>query len=72
MFQTQRLSLRLSQSELARRSGIPRIRIHLAELGDRKLTADEEAKVRAALQAEIDRLRHLPASVDLMGASGDS
>jgi transcriptional regulator with XRE-family HTH domain len=69
MFQTQRISLRLSQSELARRSGVPRIRIHLAELGDRKLTADEEAKVRAALQSEIDRLRNLPASVDLVGGA---
>jgi transcriptional regulator with XRE-family HTH domain len=67
MFQTQRISLKLSQSELARRSGVPRIRIHLAERGDRKLTAVEEAKVRAALQSEIDRLRNLPVSVDLLG-----
>lgn len=65
MFQTQRKSLRLSQSELARRSGVPRIRIHLAELGDRKLTVDEEAKVRAALQTEIDRLRNLSVVLDL-------
>ena len=72
MFRTQRTTLRLSQSELARRSGVARLRIHLAELGDRELTPDEEAKVRAALQTEIDRLRNLPASVELMGATGDS
>jgi hypothetical protein len=44
--------------------------VHLRKVGDlRPLTADEEVKVRAALQAEIDRLRNLPASVDVVGTA---
>lgn len=69
MFKAHRISLRLSQSELSRRSGVSRIRIHLSEHGDLILTEREQIKIRAALQAEIDRVRNLPASVDPVGAA---
>src|SRR5690242_19543111 len=69
MFQTHRLALRLSQSELARRSSVDRIRICLAEHGDCGLTPDEQSKIRRALQAEIDRIRNLPPEFVPTGAA---
>jgi transcriptional regulator with XRE-family HTH domain len=64
MFKQHRIALQLSQSELARRSGVPRLRVHLAEHGDVTLTEDERTKIRAALQAEMDRLRSLSVNLD--------
>jgi transcriptional regulator with XRE-family HTH domain len=57
-----RISLRLSQSELARRSGVKRVRICLSELGDMSLTPDERHRIRESLQAEAQRVRALTAS----------
>jgi predicted transcriptional regulator len=54
---TQRNSLRLSQSRLARLSGVSRYRICLHELGDLALDAGELAQIDAAIQAEINRLQ---------------
>jgi len=48
-----------SQSQLARLTGIGRIRIHLYEKGDVRLTAAEEQKIRRGLLAEAKRLRGL-------------
>lgn len=60
MFKKYRIALRLSQTELARLSGVARLRIHYAEHGDVILTPEEKAKIRAALHAEKDRLQGLP------------
>jgi transcriptional regulator with XRE-family HTH domain len=57
-----REALRLSQSHLARLSGVSRFKICLYELGDRELSADELARIGAALIAETERLRQLPAT----------
>ena len=56
-----REALGLSQSKLARLSGVSRFKICTFELGDSKLTAQEQKLVCAALVAEADRLRNLPA-----------
>ena len=53
----QREQLRISQSRLARVYGVSRFKICLAELGDRALTAEEEAMVQAAIRREATRLR---------------
>jgi predicted transcriptional regulator len=60
-----RTSLGLSQSGLARSSGVPRWKINACELGDIALSTVELGKIRTALQAEMDRLRSLPATIDL-------
>jgi len=65
MFRSQRIALGVSQSKLARLTGVPRLRICLAELGDSKLTEDEQNKIRAALRAEADRLQNVAANIDL-------
>jgi len=61
---TRRIQLRLSQSELARMSGVGRVRICLHELGDIALTVEEQERIVAALQRELDRFRNLPTSAD--------
>jgi predicted transcriptional regulator len=55
-----REALGLSQSKLARLSGVSRFKICTFELGDTKLTGDEQKLICAALVAEADRLRNLP------------
>jgi len=72
MFKSHRIALRISQCELGRLSGVPRLRIHLAEHGDVTLTEDEQAKIRSALQGEMDRisgLAKIPAPGELTGAA---
>jgi transcriptional regulator with XRE-family HTH domain len=59
-----RIALGVSQSKLARLSGVSRFKICLYELGDGSLTADEQNHIRRALQTETDRLRNLPANVE--------
>ena len=59
-----RLAVRFSQSELARRSGVPRVKICLYELGDGKLTAEEQGRIRGALQSEVERLRRVSIQVE--------
>lgn len=51
-----RMTFRLSQSELARIAGVPRIKICLHELGDRHLNPLEEKQVRDAIRREAARL----------------
>jgi predicted transcriptional regulator len=63
----QRQRLRLSQSALARLSGVPRIRICLHELGDRPLTNDEVNNIQKALRAEGARLSRAVAEMQQPG-----
>lgn len=65
-----RVILGLSQSRLARTSGVSRFKICLFELGDGALTADEQCRVRQALQAESERLRRVVTQLDLQSADG--
>jgi transcriptional regulator with XRE-family HTH domain len=59
-----RISLGLSQSRLARRSGVSRFKICTNELGGGSLTAEEESRIREAFRAEADRLRRISADID--------
>ena len=59
-----RLFLRISQSRLARLSGVSRFKICLYELGDGSLSEEEQRRIRRALHAETDRLRRLPENVE--------
>jgi predicted transcriptional regulator len=58
-----REALGLSQSKLARLSGIRREKICKYELGytDWKMTLDDQRRIYAALVAEAARIRNLPA-----------
>jgi transcriptional regulator with XRE-family HTH domain len=55
------LSLRelsgLSQFTVARKSGVPRVRISLAETGQLELTSEEQARIRAVLLRVIEARR---------------
>lgn len=68
---TQRKILALSQSRLARLSSVSRFKICLFELGDGELTAEELGRIRVALEAEAQRLRSLPDSLNALNAGGD-
>jgi DNA-binding transcriptional regulator YiaG len=61
---TLRTSIGLSQSALARLSGVPRWKINTFELGGGSLSGDESHMLRCVLQvqaqAQLDRLRNLP------------
>jgi predicted transcriptional regulator len=59
-----RMALGVSQSKLARLSGVSRFKICLFELGDGTLTADEQIRIREALQAEAERLREISTHFD--------
>ena len=61
---SQRLILRISQSRLARISGVSRFKICLYELGDGSLTQDELGQIREALHSEVERLRGISAKMD--------
>jgi predicted transcriptional regulator len=60
-----RNALGISQSRLARTSGVSRFKICTYELGDSSLTADEQGRIREALQAEADRLRRIPGEINV-------
>ena len=62
---TRRNTLGLSQSRLARMSGVSRFKICSHELGGGSLTSDEENRIRVALHAEADRLRNISTDVEL-------
>ncbi len=47
---------RLSQIELAQRSGVSRFRISLAETGHSRLRMEEQAAIERALAGEVQRL----------------
>jgi predicted transcriptional regulator len=64
-----RSTLQISQSKLARISGVSRFKICTYELGDSTLTSDERVRVLEALQSEADRLRTLPVHLDFEALS---
>ena len=76
---SQREALRISQSKLARLSGVSRFKICTYELGDAAMSPDEQRQIREALQAEAERLRAItvqiefgePRSSPVAGGSGD-
>ena len=61
---SRRNALGLSQSRLARLSGVSRFKVCLFELGDGSLKPEEQQSISAALRAETDRLRSLPSDVE--------
>jgi predicted transcriptional regulator len=64
MFRGLRIALGISQSRLARISGVSRFRICTCEHGDSSLTVDEQNRIREALQAEAERLRQISTHFD--------
>jgi len=64
VLRSHRAVLGISQSRLARISGVSRFKLCLFELGDAPLTKDEQHHVRHALHAEVERLRRAAAQVD--------
>lgn len=60
-----RHELGISQSRLARLAGVSRFRICMYELGDGTLRPEEQSRIQGVLQAELERLRNLPARMDL-------
>jgi predicted transcriptional regulator len=61
---SRRTELRLSQSQLARLSGVKRTRICLHELGDHALKVDEVNQIEAALRREAARLRGVAEQIE--------
>ncbi len=61
---SRRNALGLSQSRLARLSGVSRFKVCLFELGDGSLKPEEQQSISTALRAETDRLRSLPTDVE--------
>ena len=61
---TYRNTLGISQSRLARMSGVSRFKICTYELGDGSLTTDEQSRIREALHAEAERLRNISTRID--------
>jgi transcriptional regulator with XRE-family HTH domain len=59
-----RSSLGISQSKLARLSGVSRFKICTYELGSGSLTVDEQNRIGQALQVEAERIRGIPANID--------
>ena len=59
-----REALGISQSRLARLSGVSRFNIGTAELGDRVLTAEEQQRLYEALRREASRLRTIADRID--------
>jgi hypothetical protein len=70
MFRAHRIALGVSQSRLARLSGVSRFKICTSELGSTKLGPDDRSRIRAALTAEADRLRQVSMEVEFGQRSG--
>lgn len=60
-----RSALGISQSRLARLAGVSRFKICTFELGGGSLSPDEQVLILKALHAEAERLRSIPAQIDL-------
>ena len=60
-----RITLGVSQSKLARLSGVSRFKICTFELGSASLTQDEHRRITSALNAEAGRLCLAAAQVTL-------
>ena len=55
----------MSQSRLARIARVSRFKICTCELGDGSLTPEEWSRICEAFQAETDRLRSIPAQIEI-------
>jgi DNA-binding XRE family transcriptional regulator len=64
MHRAHRISLGISQSRLARLSGVSRFKICTYELGDGSLSPEQQTRIREALQAEAERLRRISVQMD--------
>ena len=53
---TRRSQLKISQSQLARLSGVSRFKLCMHELGDKTLNEKDEKRVEAAMRDEATRL----------------
>jgi transcriptional regulator with XRE-family HTH domain len=63
----------LTQIELARRSGVPRSRIQLAEAESLELRSEEQEAIRKALRDGLERTAELlAANPDLLSMTGQS
>jgi len=60
-----RTAIGISQARLARLSGVSRFKICMHELGDGRLTVDEQLRIQSSLEAELARLRNLPREIKL-------
>ena len=60
-----RVALGVSQSRLARLSGVRRFKICTFELGSGSLSKDEHERIGKALRAEVHRLRDIFTQIDL-------
>ena len=68
-FAIDRKALGISQSRLARMSGVSRFKICKYELGDGSLTLDEQREIRLAIYSEAERLRKI--SIDNNNGSSE-
>ena len=59
-----RTALCISQSRLARLSGVSRFKICTYELGDTFLSKEEQERIRQALHAEAERVRKLAIQIE--------
>jgi predicted transcriptional regulator len=64
MLRELRIALGISQSRLARLSGVSWFKICTHELGDAALTADEQSRIRESLQFEAERLRNISVQIE--------
>jgi hypothetical protein len=64
--------LGISQIRLARLSVVSRYKICLFELGDGSLTAEEQNRIRTALQLEARRLRSVSSNIDFLAGKEDA
>jgi predicted transcriptional regulator len=60
---TQRITLGMSQSRLARLSTVSRFKICMHELGDKPLNEEEFGRIESALRAEARRLARMASQV---------
>jgi predicted transcriptional regulator len=65
LLRANRISLGVSQSRLARLSGVSRFKICTYELGDGGLSPEEERRLYNVLQAEADRLSSIAVQLSL-------
>ena len=59
-----RSTIGISQSRLARISGVSRFKICTYELGGGSLTSEEQRLIQDSLQAEADRLRRISPKIE--------
>jgi predicted transcriptional regulator len=67
-----RAALGISQSKLARVSGVSRFKICVFELGSGSLTPGEHRQIMEALRVEAERLRYAAAQIADLPGNGPS